>query len=176
MAVFVRAGKRPDRRLGERSFYRPPKRMNRAKDEHRRLLIPSCIAQRFSSVFRPSGSKVQAVSVPSSLEIPKSAQHRLRFGIARDDEGFSAISTAHFLEHGVHDARFGAIANRQFILGGGDAERADHHGSQGVREFAFEHRAFGGDHAVIFRHFARKERGEEHRQLHLLLHHRNSRE
>src|SRR4029077_13058603 len=41
---------------------------------------------------------------------------------------------------------------------GSQAERADHHRGQGVCEFAFEHRAFTSDDAMIVAPFAEQER------------------
>ncbi len=64
-------------------------------------------------------------------------------------------------------AGFAAVAHGQFIFRGGQAQRADHHGSQGVGEFAFEHRAFAGDDAVIGAHFAVEKRRKHVRQVHL---------
>ena len=57
-------------------------------------------------------------------------------------------------------AGFGAIADGQFIFRRGEAERANHHGGEGVGEFAFEHGAFASDHAVILANFA-EEKGRK---------------
>ena len=50
----------------------------------------------------------------------------------------------------------------------GNAERADHHGGEGVGEFALEHGAFAGDDAVILADDSMQERREHIRQMNLL--------
>ena len=96
------------------------------------------------------------------------AQHRLRFLVARDDQRLAAIARAHLREHRVHVAGFGAIADGKFVFRRGDSQRADHHRGQRVREFALEHRAFAGDHAVVLAHFAIQKRRKNVRQVDLL--------
>ena len=65
-------------------------------------------------------------------------------------------------------AGFGAVGDAQFVLRGRDAERADHHGGERVGEFAFEHRAFARDHAVVLAALREcKKRRKDVRQMHL---------
>ena len=95
------------------------------------------------------------------------AEHRLRFLVSRDDQRTAAIAGAHFLEHRVHVARFRAITDRQFVFRRSDSQRADEHRGERIREFAFEHRPFASDHAVMRPHFAKQKRRIDVRKKYL---------
>ena len=62
---------------------------------------------------------------------------------------------------------FGAVADGELVLRGGNAQRSDHHGGQGIGEFALEHRAFARHHAVMPGNFVRQKRRKNIRQMHL---------
>ena len=72
--------------------------MNGAKNEDGSFFVPAGIAQALCGRRnRDSGSKVQAVSVPSSVEMPEFAEDGLRFDIARDDQRIVDIALRTFL-------------------------------------------------------------------------------
>ena len=53
-----------------------------------------------------------------------------------------------------------AISDRELVLRGRDAQRANHHRGQGIGELALEHRAFAGHHAMMFWNFVLRNGGK----------------
>src|ERR1700730_4687980 len=167
LAVLVGAGRDARHILRDRSFHWPNERMNRAEDEYRRLFVPTGVPERFPSVgecmrFKgPGGVRAELGGNPQL------AQEVLRLGIARDHQRFVNVSFAHVLNQGIHVASFAAIGERKFVFRGGQAQRADQHGRERIRELALEHRAFARNHAVTLLDFTEQERRENVRQIDL---------
>src|SRR5713226_2104128 len=74
---------------------------------------------------------------------------------------------AHALNERIHVAGLPAIAEREFVLSRSDAQRTNRHRRQRIGEFAFEHRAFTGDDAVILPYLAIEEGRVNVGEMHL---------
>src|SRR5260370_23099970 len=69
-----------------------------------------------------------------------------------------SVESEYAIDERIHVAGLAYISNRELVLRRSDSERANHHGGEGVGEFALEHRAFAGDHTMIGADFAEEER------------------
>ena len=78
------------------------------------------------------------------------------------------VASAHVFDECIHVTRFGAITDGQFVFRRREPERANHHGSERVGEFALEHRAFAGHNTVIFASLAVEERRKDIGEKNLL--------
>src|SRR5437879_12851501 len=64
-------------------------------------------------------------------------------------------------------AGFGAVSDRKLVLDSGDSKKTNHHRSECIGEFAFEHQAFACDYAMVPGNLVRLTRRKDIGQMHL---------
>ena len=155
LAILVRASRHLRQIFSNRRAHRPDKRMNRAQHQDRHRPVPICRAQCLLRILRRMRLKRPRRVGAQFIRYTQTAQQLLRFQAARNHHRVFRVPRAHALNQVIHVPRVAAIGHRQFIFRRGQSQRANHHGGQRIREFALEHRAFTGNHAVVGMHFAK---------------------
>src|SRR6266446_4219727 len=138
LAFFVSAGGDARYVFGNGGFHRPNERMDGAKHEDGSFFVPTSFTERLARVFR--GMRLEC---PGSVSTElggdaEFAQQILRLHVARDDQRIVHVAGAHVSNQWIHVAGFPAVGKGQLIFRGSQTERPDHHGREGVGEFALE--------------------------------------
>ncbi len=167
VAFLVCAGQTVQRGLGHRGLHRPLKRIDRTNHQHRSASVPSHLSQNALAILRRARLKGPGGVRTQFGRNAQFAQPCARLLVTRDDQRILAIAAAHLGQQRIHVAGFCAVADGEFVLRRGDAERANHHRGQGIGEFALEHGAFASHHAVVPGHFVRQERRKDIGQMNL---------
>src|SRR5579864_837423 len=111
VAVFIGSCDLVGEKFSNRGFHRPFERIDRADDQHRRIVIPTYILQHLAAVFRRQWRKRPSrVSAKFGWD-SELAQHGAGLFVTRDDQRILAKTAAHSADWRVHVAGFAAVAN-----------------------------------------------------------------